>query len=109
MYLLTEMDHLCTPIIPEFQQGRLKGGRIYASLLALYALSDAARVQRRRLYVTFVNVRKHFHLRAASFFFKYLLNTGHLTIRYAQLGLCTTKQKRPCVVQKAMDCRFRSM
>ena len=44
MYLLTEMDHLCTPIIPEFQQGRLKGGRIYASLLALYALSDAARL-----------------------------------------------------------------
>ena len=51
---------MCSRIIPENQQGFLKGGRIYASLLSLYALVEAARLQRKPLYVTFVDVKKAF-------------------------------------------------
>ena len=47
---------------PENQQGFIKGGRIYASLLSLYAIVEAARLQRRKLFVTFVDVRKAFPL-----------------------------------------------
>ena len=47
--------------IPDNQQGFIiKGGRIDASLLSLYPMAEAARWQRRRLYVTYVDVRKAF-------------------------------------------------
>ena len=42
--LLTEIEELCSRIIPENQQGFIKGGRIYASLLSLYALVEKARL-----------------------------------------------------------------
>ena len=47
-------------IIPENQQGFIKGGRIYASLLSLYALIEKALLQKRTLYITFVDVKKAF-------------------------------------------------
>ena len=58
--LLTEIEELCSGITPENQQGFIKGGRIYASLLSIYALVEKARLQKRKLYVTYVDVKKAF-------------------------------------------------
>ena len=55
---MTEIEELCSRIIPENQQGFIKGGRIYASLLSLYALVEKARLQKRKLYVAYVDVKK---------------------------------------------------
>ena len=60
MCLLPKLEELVARVTPIEQQGFLRGGRIYASYMALYALIERARVQGQRLYVAFVDVRKAF-------------------------------------------------
>ena len=47
---------VCGAVVPEEQQGFLKGGQITSSLLALCAVVEASRMQGRRLHVAFVPV-----------------------------------------------------
>jgi len=58
--LLEELETLCAKVVPPEQQGFVKGGRIYASYLALYALIEQARISDERLFVAFVDVKKAF-------------------------------------------------
>ncbi len=58
--LLEELEALCARVVPLEQQGFVKGGRIYASYVALYALIEQARISDERLFVAFVDVRKAF-------------------------------------------------
>jgi hypothetical protein len=60
MCLLDSLEDLCRANIPEEQQGFLRGGRIYASFLALYSLIEGARLRGSRLFVAFVDVKKAF-------------------------------------------------
>jgi len=60
MCLVPQLENLCTRVVPEEQQGFLKGRRIYASMLALYALIEAHRHSNEKLYIAFVDVRKAF-------------------------------------------------
>jgi len=60
MCILPKLEELVARVTPIEQQGFLRGGRIYASYMALYALIERARVHRQRLYVAFVDVRKAF-------------------------------------------------
>jgi len=58
--LLEWLEELCAKVVPPEQQGFVKGGRIYASFLALYALIELARISDERLFVAFVDVKKAF-------------------------------------------------
>ena len=60
MRLLPKLEEVVARVTPIEQQGFLRGGRIYASYMALYALIERARVQGQRLHVAFVDVRKAF-------------------------------------------------
>ena len=60
MLLNEELETLCENNVPEEQQGFRKGGRIYASFLALYSIVEASRIRKEKLYIAFVDVRKAF-------------------------------------------------
>ena len=58
--LLPELDELSRRVVPDCQLEFIHGGFIGASYLALHALVEQARVQRKRLYTAFVDVRRAF-------------------------------------------------
>ena len=58
--LLPELDELKRCVLPDCQQGFIHGGSIGASYLALLPLIEHARLQRKRLYTAFADVRRTF-------------------------------------------------
>ena len=70
------LEALCSRVIPEEQQGFLKGGRIFASYLALYSLIENARMRGQRLFVGYVDVKKAFPSVRRDLLFKKLSELG---------------------------------
>ena len=106
--LLTEIEELYSRIIPENQQGFIKGGRIYASLLSLYALVEKARLQKRKLYVTYVDVKKAFQSAKRELLLQIFSHKVLPTNWSAPLGRYTMRRKLRFEGRKGMVYRFRS-
>ena len=55
-----KLEELCARVLPIEQQGFLRGRRVYAAHMSLYALIEQARLKGERLFVAFVDVKKAF-------------------------------------------------
>ena len=58
--LIPELDELSRRVVPDCQQGFVRGGFIGASYLALHSMVERARLREERLYTAFVDVRRAF-------------------------------------------------
>ena len=76
MCLSPELEALCARVVPEEQQGFIKGRCIMAAVLSHYALIESARLNNEKLYVTYVDVKKAFPTVNRDLLFQKLSNVG---------------------------------